>query len=75
MAKMDGLTCSLRYENGHLICAETRGDGFVGEDITHNAMVIRSIPKKIKYKDPLTVDGEIICKTHNFKEFENERGY
>ena len=40
MCKMDGLTCSLTYENGKLISAETRGDGIVGEDITHNALVI-----------------------------------
>lgn len=61
MAKMDGLTCSLHYEGGKLVSAETRGNGEVGEDITHNAMVITSIPKRIKYKEPLTVDGEIIC--------------
>ena len=66
MAKMDGLTCSLHYEDGKLVSAETRGNGIEGEDITHNAMVIRSIPKKIKYKDPLTVDGEIICTYSNF---------
>lgn len=66
MAKMDGLTCSLHYEGGKLVSAETRGNGEVGEDITHNAMVIRSIPKEIKYKDPLTVDGEIICTYSNF---------
>ena len=51
MAKMDGLTCSLHYEDGKLVSAETRGNGIEGEDITHNAMVIHSIPKKIKYKD------------------------
>lgn len=66
MAKMDGLTCSLHYEDGKLVSAETRGNGIEGEDITHNAMVIHSIPKRIKYKDPLTVDGEIICTYSNF---------
>ena len=45
MAKMDGLTCSLRYLNGKLISAETRGNGIEGEDITHNALVIPSIPR------------------------------
>ena len=72
MLKMDGLTCSLLYENGRLVRAETRGDGEIGEDITHNAMVVPSIPKKIPYTNRLVVDGEIICKLDDFKEFEGE---
>ena len=72
MLKMDGLTCSLLYEEGKLIRAETRGDGEVGEDVTHNAMVISSIPKKIPYTDRLVVDGEIICKLDDFEEFSDE---
>lgn len=72
MLKMDGLTCSLLYENGRLVRAETRGDGAVGEDVTHNALVIPSIPKKIPYAGRLVVDGEIICKLDDFKEFEGE---
>lgn len=72
MLKMDGLTCSLLYENGRLVRAETRGDGEIGEDVTHNAMVIPSIPKRIPYTDRLIVDGEIICKLNDFKEFEGE---
>ena len=72
MLKVDGLTCSLGYEDGKLISAETRGDGEVGEDILHNAMVVKNIPKKIAYKGKLTVDGEIICKTHKFEEFSDE---
>ena len=72
MLKMDGLTCSLLYEGGRLIKAETRGDGEIGEDITHNAMVVPSIPKRIPYTDRLVVDGEIICKLDEFKEFEGE---
>ena len=72
MLKMDGLTCSLLYAGGKLVRAETRGDGEVGEDITHNAMVIPSIPKRIPYDDILIVDGEIICKLDDFKEFEGE---
>ena len=50
MSKLDGLTCSLKYENGVLVSAETRGNGKIGEDILHNAMVIPSIPKEIHYK-------------------------
>ena len=79
MAKMDGLTCSLRYLNGQLVSAETRGDGIIGEDITHNAIVIPSIPKQIDYYDELIVDGEIICTDNNFesfaKEYKNSRNF
>ena len=72
MLKMDGLTCSLLYEDGCLVRAETRGDGEIGEDVTHNAMVIPSIPKKIPYTNRLVVDGEIICKLDDFTEFASE---
>jgi len=67
MGKMDGLTCSLRYNNGRLVSAETRGNGIEGEDITHNAMVIPSIPKRIYFTDEFIIDGEIIC---TYKDFE-----
>jgi DNA ligase (NAD+) len=70
--KLDGLTCSLYYANGKLQRAETRGNGAVGEDITHNAFVIPSIPKRIPYKEELVVDGEIICLLHNFVPFAEE---
>ena len=72
MCKMDGLTCSLKYENGELVSAETRGNGKVGENILHNAKVIPSIPKQIPYTGTLVIDGEIICTKADFKEFENE---
>lgn len=72
MAKLDGLTCSLRYINGKLVSAETRGNGIEGEDITHNALIISSIPNKIDFKDELIVDGEIICTYENFKLFKDE---
>ena len=72
MCKMDGLTCSLTYENGKLVRAETRGDGIVGEDVTHNALVIPSIPKRIPYKERLVIDGEIICRYRDFEAFRGE---
>lgn len=72
MAKLDGLTCSLTYENGELVMAETRGDGEIGEDILHNARVISSIPKRIRYKERLVVDGEIICLKEDFEKFADE---
>ena len=72
MAKIDGLTCSLRYIDGKLVSAETRGNGIVGEDITHNAIVIPSIPKTIPYKEEVIIDGEIICTYKDFEQFKNE---
>ena len=72
MCKLDGLSCSLRYENGKLVKAETRGNGLIGENILHNALVISSIPSQINHKGILVVDGEIICDYENFKKFEDE---
>lgn len=80
MLKMDGLTCSLKYENGELVSAETRGNGEIGEDILHNALVVYNIPKTIKTKETLVVDGEIIITQEDFEilkkenpEFKNPR--
>ena len=70
--KLDGLTCRLTYAAGRLVRAETRGNGSVGEDITHNAIVIPSIPKRIQHLQPLTVDGEIICMDRDFAPFAEE---
>lgn len=67
MAKMDGLTCRLTYEDGELIRAETRGNGEVGEDITHNATVIPSIPKRINADGHFVVDGELIITESDFE--------
>lgn len=72
MAKMDGLTCSLRYLDGKLVSAETRGNGIEGEDILHNALQVKNIPNKINYKEELIIDGEIICTYNDFKNFEKE---
>ena len=71
MLKLDGLTCSLTYRNGKLVAAETRGNGEIGEDILHNAQVIKNIPKYINYHDELIVDGEVICTYSNFEKFKN----
>lgn len=72
MAKMDGLTCSLHYRGGRLVRAETRGNGVVGEDITHNAYKIPSIPKTIDSNYDTVVDGEIICTYKNFEKFNKD---
>ena len=72
MAKMDGLTCSLRYLDGKLVSAETRGNGIIGEDILHNALQVKNIPNKIGYYEELIIDGEIICTYNDFKAFAEE---
>ena len=68
MCKLDGLTVSLEYSGGRLIKAETRGNGEVGEDITHNAYVIMSIPNRIPFEDDLIIDGEVLCHNYEFNE-------
>ena len=72
MGKMDGLTCSLHYIDGQLVSAETRGNGIIGENILHNALVVKNIPKKIEYTGELIVDGEIVCTKKDFEPFEVE---
>lgn len=72
MLKLDGLTLSVEYRGGRLVGAETRGNGIEGENVLHNAMVIRSIPKIIDYKEDLIVDGEIICTYKDFEPFSND---
>ena len=72
MAKLDGLTCSLRYLDGKLISAETRGNGIVGEDVLNNVLQIKNVPKKINFKDELIVDGEVLCTYEDFKYYKDE---
>lgn len=64
--KMDGLTCLLTYENGELVQGETRGDGEIGELITHNAKVFDNIPLSIDYKGHFEIEGEAIITYDDF---------
>lgn len=73
MPKLDGLTCSIIYRNGELYSAESRGDGIVGEDITHNAMVFSNLPKTIPYKKELIIDGECIITDEDFDRINREQ--
>lgn len=63
--KLDGVSCSLVYQEGELIIAKTRGDGSVGEDILGKVWWIESIPKYIKDEN-IEVRGEIYCNEENF---------
>lgn len=67
MCKMDGLTILLTYEDGELIQAETRGNGIVGEIITHNARTFENIPTQINLKGHVEIEGEAII---TYKDFE-----
>jgi DNA ligase (NAD+) len=73
--KIDGLAINLRYENGKLVSAATRGDGVVGEDVTANVLTIKSIPRELSGKGhPAVVEvrGEIFLPIKEFKEM-NQR--
>lgn len=64
--KIDGLSVSLEYENGKLVRASTRGDGTTGEDITANALKIRTVPKSIDFDGFLEVRGEVYMSRESF---------
>ena len=65
--KLDGLTVQLDYDNGKLTEASTRGDGTVGEVITHNARVFTNIPLSIPHTDRLVVTGEAFIDISTFE--------
>ncbi len=67
--KLDGLTLVLRYENGKLVQALTRGGegGMIGEDVTHAAKIMLNVPMSIPYSDPFEVRGEGVIRWRNFE--------
>ncbi|MEY3656697.1 MAG: NAD-dependent ligase LigA [Actinomycetota bacterium] len=73
--KIDGLAISIRYENGVMVQAATRGDGKVGEDVTANVATISSLPKKLGKNAPSVVEvrGEIYMSTAAFEKLKAER--
>ncbi|MDU6572722.1 MAG: NAD-dependent DNA ligase LigA [Gemella haemolysans] len=71
--KIDGLAISIKYENGKLISAATRGDGSVGEDVTENIKTIFSIPKVLKDNRSFEVRGEVYLPRKSFELLNTER--
>ncbi len=71
--KIDGLSVSLKYENGILVSAATRGDGIVGEDITHNVKTIKQVPLKLTKPISIEVRGEIYMSRKTLSILNEER--
>ncbi|MDM8202995.1 NAD-dependent DNA ligase LigA [Faecalicoccus acidiformans] len=71
--KYDGLAMALLYENGRFVRAVTRGDGFVGEDVSNNIRTIGSIPMYIDQLDPVEVRGEVYMPKKSFEELNQKQ--
>lgn len=71
--KIDGLKIILTYENGKLIQGATRGDGVIGEDVTHNIKTIQSIPLSLKEEIDIIAVGEVWLSKKNLKKINEER--
>ena len=75
--KFDGLSLSIKYKNGIMVSASTRGDGVIGEDVTANVRTIKSIPQKINFTEDvpeeMDVRGEVIMMKKDFEELNKKR--
>ena len=70
--KLDGLTCSLTYKDGILVSAETRGNGYVGSDITEHVKQFKNVPLKINKEGTYIIDGEAIITDEDFAEINKD---
>lgn len=73
--KLDGLTCSLTYRDGVLVSAETRGNGYVGSDITEHIKQFKNVPLKINKEGTYIIDGEAIITDEDFAEINKDGEY
>lgn len=73
--KLDGLTCSLTYKDGVLVSAETRGNGYIGSDITEHIKQFKNVPFKINKDGTYIVDGEAIITDEDFAEINKDGEY
>lgn len=71
--KIDGLACALTYKNGQLEIGSTRGDGFVGEDITKNLLTISNIPQKLPQPLDIDVRGEVYMPISSFEKLNEQQ--
>ncbi|MFO8052858.1 MAG: NAD-dependent DNA ligase LigA [Candidatus Omnitrophota bacterium] len=73
--KIDGISCSLNYQNGRLVKGLTRGDGQKGEDVTPNIKTIHSVPLRLRKNHPkkLEVRGEVYISKKDFEKLNNQR--
>lgn len=73
--KLDGLTCRLTYENGILVRAETRGDGYSGNDVTEHIKRFKNVPLSVDKQGTYIVDGEAIITDNDFAEINKDGEY
>lgn len=70
--KLDGISCSIIFEDGHLTMAKTRGDGTFGENITKKVMWISNVPKLVTAKNKIEIRGELFCDEKSFFDLSQE---
>ncbi len=71
--KIDGLSSAIEYRNGKLYRGATRGDGLVGEDVTHNIATIKTVPKELAEPISITVRGEVFIGKTDFDKMNEDR--